>query len=166
MKDNNHFLIGLLLGGVAAGVGALLMAPKSGKELINDISDTYNDIAEKTNDFKDDVKHRSWHLLHPNEACTVCNGNTASKFAAGALAGAVLGATSALLLAPKPGAKLRGDIEDTYHNIVDQGEEWKDTIGDFMHQFQKGAKRGSKIDQILQMAHVGFNIWKNLQKRK
>lgn len=168
MRESN-FLIGLLVGGVAAGLGALLVAPKSGKELIDDITETYGDLAEKTGDFTEEMKHKSWHLLHPGAACPTCNGNSATQFTVGAISGAILGASSALLLAPKPGQKLRKDIESTYHNIVDQGEDWKEHLGDFVHQIQKAMhpnKRGSKLNHILSLANMGLQVWENIQKRK
>lgn len=169
MKDNNHFMVGLLLGGVAAGLGALLMAPKSGKELIHDISDTYNNISEKTGALSEDVKHKTWHMLHPNASCSTCNGESATHFAIGALSGAVLGATSALFLAPKSGANLRKDIEETYESAVEHGTEWKDEIADIIETIQKSvspSKRGSKLNSIVQLANMGLHVWQNMQKRK
>lgn len=169
MKDNNHFLTGLLLGGLAAGITALLMAPKSGKELYNDIADTYTTLAEKTGTISDDIKHKSWHILHPNDACEICEGSS-SHFMTGATIGAVLGVASALLLAPKPGAKLRNDLENTYHNVVDQGEEWKDAAGSFIEKlqtaFNKTGKNASPVQHILDLASVGFQAWQTIQKRK
>lgn len=169
MKDNNHFMAGLLLGGVAAGLGALLLAPKSGKELINDISETYNDIAEKTGTSIEDVKHKTWHMLHPNAACTTCNGESTKNFAVGALSGAILGATSALFLAPKSGVQLRKDIEDTYESAVEKGTEWKEEIADLIENLQKSVssgKRGSRFNHIVQLANMGLHVWQNMQKRK
>ena len=168
MKDNNHFMAGLLLGGVAAGLGALLLAPKSGKELMNDISDTYNDVAEKTGELSDDVKHKTWHMLHPNSSCSTCTNESVTHFAVGALSGAILGATSALFFAPKPGNELRKDIEETYESAVEQGTEWKDEIANFIESLQKSVSpnnRNSKLNNIVQLANMGLHLWQNMQKR-
>lgn len=172
MKNNNHLLTGLVIGGVAAGIAALLTAPKSGEDLCCDISDTYNNLADKTGHFTDEIKHKSWHVLHPGAPCEICDPDTtASNFAIGALAGAVLGAASAFLLAPKSGEKLRKDIQETYHDALDKGENLKDGVEDFIGHLQStlsptGKHNSSKLGQIIDLATTGFTIWQKLQKRK
>lgn len=52
MEDNNSsytkgFLVGALLGGAAGAIAALLFAPKSGKELRQDIADRTEDVVDK-----------------------------------------------------------------------------------------------------------------------
>ena len=47
-KRNNIFLTGLLFGGVLGGVAALLLAPKSGKELRGDIQETGKKVIHET----------------------------------------------------------------------------------------------------------------------
>ncbi|MCX6139963.1 MAG: YtxH domain-containing protein [Candidatus Kapabacteria bacterium] len=52
MEDNNSsytkgFLIGAILGGAAGAVAALLLAPKSGKELRRDIADRTEEVVDK-----------------------------------------------------------------------------------------------------------------------
>lgn len=167
MKDNHHFLTGLLLGGIAAGATALLMAPKSGKELCQNISDTYNSIAEKTGGLSDEIKHKSWHILHPNERCVECEGSSPAHFMKGATLGAIIGITSALFLAPKSGAKLRGDIEKSYNDIMDQGEEWKDATSNFIHNLQKTfgktTKNSSPIHHVLDLVNTGYQMWQNIK---
>lgn len=159
MEDKNHpFLTGLVIGGIAAGIGALLAAPKSGKELISDIGETYNSLASKTHDLPHDIKHKSWHLLHPGESCPECDKNTSSSFAVGALSGALIGAASAFLLAKKPGNKLRKEI-------LENGEEIKEKIQDFVSHLQS-EKKDSPISHIADLANLGFNLWQNYQKRK
>lgn len=44
-------------------------------------------------------------------------------FLLGAVTGAVLGAVTALLLAPKTGRELRSDIVDQYHQVSQKGQE-------------------------------------------
>ena len=48
---NYNFLTGLLFGGVLGGVAALLLAPKSGKELRTDIQDTGKKAIHETEAF-------------------------------------------------------------------------------------------------------------------
>ena len=172
MKNNNHLLTGLVLGGVAAGIAALLTAPKSGEDLCCDIADTYNNIADKTGQFTDEVKHKSWHVLHPGAHCEICEPDTtASNFAIGAIAGAVLGAASAFLLAPKSGQGLRKDIQETYHDAVEKGEDLKEGVEKFLGNLQSSFSSGNKhqsssLGQIIDLASTGFTIWQKLQKRK
>lgn len=52
-QDSNYkpFLIGTLIGGAIGAITALLLAPKSGRELRRDIVDTSNDIYDKASDY-------------------------------------------------------------------------------------------------------------------
>lgn len=172
MKNNNHLLTGLVIGGVAAGIAALLTAPKSGEDLCCDIADTYNDIADKTGEFTDEIKHKSWHVLHPGSHCDICEpDHTVSNFAIGAVAGAVLGVASAFLLAPKSGQGLRKDIQETYHEALDKGSDLKEGVEDFIGHLQStlssaNKNHSSKLGHIIDLATTGFTIWQKLQKRK
>ncbi len=48
MSSKKAFLWGTLVGAVTGAVTALLLAPKSGRELRQDISDTAHKVGEKT----------------------------------------------------------------------------------------------------------------------
>ncbi len=56
-NDNNintkDFLIGVLIGGIAGAASALLLAPKSGKELREDLNKKAQNAKEMTSDFTD-----------------------------------------------------------------------------------------------------------------
>jgi len=62
MKENNSnfksFLMGTLVGSVIGAISALLLAPKSGKELRQNIADTTHDIRDKANDIVNDGKQK------------------------------------------------------------------------------------------------------------
>lgn len=49
-------------------------------------------------------------------------------FLLGAVTGAVIGAVTALLLAPKSGRELRGDIATQYHNVAQKTQEIAGTV--------------------------------------
>lgn len=51
------FLLGAFIGLAGFGVG-LMLAPKSGRELREDISDTFEELKEKTKDFTEDMVDR------------------------------------------------------------------------------------------------------------
>jgi gas vesicle protein len=46
--DGKDFLMGAVVGGLLGAMAALLLAPKSGRELREDISNQYESISEKT----------------------------------------------------------------------------------------------------------------------
>lgn len=50
-STTSSFLMGVLVGGVAGAVVALLLAPKSGKELRRDIAETGEGLLDKAGDF-------------------------------------------------------------------------------------------------------------------
>jgi gas vesicle protein len=54
-ETTRDLLIGGLVGGVLGAAIGLLLAPKSGEQLRQDLVETYDDISEKTQDFADHV---------------------------------------------------------------------------------------------------------------
>lgn len=66
MSENNmngkDFLLGAVVGGLLGAATALLLAPKSGRELRSDISDQYHTISEKTQKIASDVSEKTQKL--------------------------------------------------------------------------------------------------------
>ena len=70
-------------------------------------------------------------------------GNGMSKgLLIGLLAGGALGASIALLYAPKPGRRLRAEIKNKVGDLVDQGEEYLSTVQEKASEIVTDAKRG------------------------
>ncbi|MGD6816903.1 YtxH domain-containing protein [Metabacillus sp. 84] len=57
--NSKDFIIGSLIGGIIGASAALLLAPKSGKDLRTDIGSQANMVAEKTNKIKTDALEKS-----------------------------------------------------------------------------------------------------------
>lgn len=57
--DAKDFLIGALVGGIVGAATALLLAPKSGKELRSDINEQVSNLKEKTDHWKDAAVEKS-----------------------------------------------------------------------------------------------------------
>jgi gas vesicle protein len=55
MADNHGMLKGALIGGVLGAAAALLLAPKTGRELRGDIRDRYVDVQDRTKQILTDV---------------------------------------------------------------------------------------------------------------
>ena len=55
MGKNSGFLLGALIGGSAAAITALLLAPKSGKELRARLAKQLDDVLDSTADYNDQV---------------------------------------------------------------------------------------------------------------
>lgn len=68
MSDNNlngkDFLLGAFVGGVIGALAALLLAPKSGRELREDISEQYHQVSEKTKVLASDMSRKSQQIVH------------------------------------------------------------------------------------------------------
>ncbi|MDB5054096.1 MAG: YtxH-like protein [Bacilli bacterium] len=60
--DGKDFLIGAVVGGVLGAMAALLLAPKSGRELRGDISEQYNNISEKTQKIASNVSEKTVNI--------------------------------------------------------------------------------------------------------
>lgn len=62
-KRNGGFVLGAIIGGAAAAVTALLFAPKSGKELRQDISNEFDDFMDTMYDYKDIAVEKGSELI-------------------------------------------------------------------------------------------------------
>ena len=58
-KRTGGFLKGTLIGAVAAGIGALLFAPKSGKETREDLQQSFDDVKAQLSKGLDEIKEAS-----------------------------------------------------------------------------------------------------------
>jgi gas vesicle protein len=79
MAENNmsgkDFLLGAVVGAALGAITALLLAPKSGKELRGDIAHQYHNVSEKTQEIAGVVKNKSLELAEKAKevAATVTN---------------------------------------------------------------------------------------------
>ncbi len=62
-QSGKSFIVGAILGSIAAGVTALLFAPKKGKELRKDIKKKYGEYSDKTEDLVNNVSDRAMELV-------------------------------------------------------------------------------------------------------
>jgi gas vesicle protein len=90
-SNNSNFLIGALIGGAIASAATLILAPKSGEDLREDITDTYDDIVDNLSDTL--KNNRFWG----EESAS----NNNSPMLWGTIGGCALAAAVALWLAPK-----------------------------------------------------------------
>jgi len=190
MVHDNHlncFLKGAIVGGLTGTIAALLLAPKSGRELRDDLSCTYGDLCDKSHRFSDQVKEKSQGMLHAFDRNHENDEESnASSMLMGGAFGAILGATSALLLAPRSGDKLRQGLGEKYEEIISQAQdfisnvndkghdameyadEWKDTLSTLVSKLSnsKGKRSNSMFDEIVDWANLGIKALQQLQKRR
>ena len=148
-QDHIHtkeFIVGAAVGSLLGSVAALLMAPKSGKRLRQDLNDMYCDLSDSTCDLTRKGKYLARSV--GNQACDwtgkakglvdgakkslcglvsceeECEEEGTRDLIIGGVAGSVLGAAIALLLAPKSGDKFRQDIVDTYEDAIDRTQDY------------------------------------------
>ncbi|UZJ80269.1 YtxH domain-containing protein [Fictibacillus sp. KU28468] len=60
--NSKDFIIGALVGGIVGAASALLMAPKSGKELRNDINEQAGTIKDKSTEWSAMAKDKSSNI--------------------------------------------------------------------------------------------------------
>lgn len=187
--EQKNFLKGALLGGVLGGVTALLVAPKSGRELREDIADGYTSFSERSHDFADDIKKQSYCLLERGQKMFNGVEENHNTFLTGGAIGAVIGAVAALLLAPQAGFKLREHLGDSYdeirekaeevvrgfndkkHNLQDKIEDWRDTFSTIVEKLSQSSRKGSKggyskIDELVEWANLGLRLYHQLHNRR
>lgn len=146
-NKGKEFLVGAAIGGLLGTVAALLVAPKAGKKLREDICDTYCNLSESTEDMVESVSKKSKDFVKDVGCCTgdltdkakdvigeiakwihlrkqeKDNDSTVKDFAIGGIAGGVLGAALGLLLAPKSGDEVRQDIADRYEDVAETAKQ-------------------------------------------
>lgn len=179
-SENNGFLKGAVVGGVLGGIAALLLSPKSGQELRQDIMDGYSTVSDKTND----LKCKSQNLFCSRKDAGFLDKK--STIVVGSLLGGVIGAIAALLLAPESGKTLRekfGDhfdeirdkaeefiegIDSKGHEVLDHVEDWKDTLAFIVQKLSKKGKKqaNSAMDEIMDWASLGLRVFDQIQKRR
>ncbi|MRV05756.1 YtxH domain-containing protein, partial [Staphylococcus aureus] len=62
MAKKGGFLLGAVVGGTAAAIAALLLAPKSGKELRDELAAQADDLMDMASDYTDMAKEKSTEL--------------------------------------------------------------------------------------------------------
>lgn len=183
-QNQGDLLKGALIGGILGGAAALLLAPKSGSELRDDIENTYRKLSDTTHDVAENLRKTGHKCLHPFEECE--EENHTSPFLVGGAIGAVIGVVAALLLAPQSGGALREALGEKYETIrekaedfasdinskrrsaMDQVGDWKDTLTTIIGKLssRKGKKSGLHLDEIMDWAGLGLSLMQQLQKRR
>jgi|GEM_PF-3044026 len=187
------FMKSALIGGILGGVAGLLLAPKAGRALREDLADCCNTFACKTKDFAEGLHEAGAHFC---ACCGYEEGECESDkecchrtpLVAGGALGAVIGAVAALLLAPQSGTRLQSTLGDKYDSIREQAEsflssaeekgrhtadtldEWKDTLATLVHRFSqgKGNKRNGSapfMNDIAEWASLGLNLYQKFNKK-
>lgn len=187
--DQMDFLKGALIGGCLGGVAALLLAPKSGKDLIHDISDSYGFMNTQSQEYASSLKSSIKNILDMLQ-----KGGSDSRYAylLGGAAGAVIGALAGLLIAPEAGNKLRARLgynyDDIYEkamdmiegikdkkndlasDIEDKIEDWKDIfekIVDKLGTVPRSKKpQGVHLNNILDWATLGLRCYNQMKVRR
>jgi gas vesicle protein len=65
-ESSNSFLLGVVIGGLAGAAAALLLAPKSGKEIRSNINHQAGSLKEKTVQLRANVMNKSNELTSKN----------------------------------------------------------------------------------------------------
>lgn len=60
--DGKDFLIGAVVGGLLGAMAALLLAPKSGRELRQDITEQYSSVSDKTQQVASTVSEKTLQI--------------------------------------------------------------------------------------------------------
>lgn len=182
-ENESGFLKGAIIGGVLGSAVSLLAAPKSGRELRDDITDGYNKITEEAHSISDQLKDRGYHLLHPFEEEEEESGNY-TPFVVGGALGVTIGAVAAFLLYTQSGKRLRKNLNNQYENLYDRAEDfvadlndrgqdaleriddWKHAIGKIANKLNSKGKRRSKVEEILDWAGLGLDLIHQFKKRR
>lgn len=176
--EDNGLLKGVLIGSVIGGAAGLLLAPKAGRELRNELTHGYSSLSGKAHHLANSLSHTfeaNNHEPQPHRSLLT-----------GAALGAVICTIAALLLAPKSGKKLREELGDKYEEIqeraqgfmnnihehgqeaIEHVEEWKDILGTLVDKLSQSKKKnhGSHLDTILDWATIGVQLLQHAKARR
>lgn len=73
------FIVGALVGAAVAALASLLLAPKSGKELREDIGDTTNKAVDQASNYLDTARHKGQDVVEDVEEKASAYFDVASK---------------------------------------------------------------------------------------
>lgn len=186
MSDQHNgfdFVKGALIGGVLGSVAALLSAPKSGRELRDDIVDTYNTVNHKSQEVASNFRDKRRQLARylNGERPAAPRGNALIK---GGIAGLTVGAIAALLLARKSGKQLRRDLNNQYAHVrhragdfvsdldhrreavMENVENWKDTLASLIDKATAKKRGGAPVSEIAEWANLGLRLYQQFQNRR
>lgn len=124
-NNNNKLVMGAAAGGIL-GAAALLLATKPGKELRSDLLGKYHDAAAQAIE----ASRRGREVLSKlsRQQPQVVEEGVKRHFLIGSIAGSLIGATAALLLATKSGCELRRDLSETYEDVSEKTAELANTV--------------------------------------
>jgi len=93
------------------------------------------------------------------------NDMNSKDFLLGVVVGGIIGAATALLLAPKPGNELRGDIKETWHTVSHKTQELAHQIGERGQEIAKtvGAQTSELLHKAKEVASAVADEVKNLR---
>lgn len=169
-NETSDIMKGVVVGSLIGGAAGLLLAPKAGRKLRDDISNSYDAITHK---------FESNGQRYPN--------GSHNSMMTGAAIGAVVCAIAALLLAPKSGKRLREELGDKYEeiyeraedfiknvqdkgtNAIDHLDDWKDVLATLVDHLSNAKKRGShasNLDTILDWANLGVQMLQQVKGRR
>lgn len=117
-NSNYTFLYGILAGGIAGAAAALLLAPKTGKQIRKKIKDTYDDISEKIEDTKDSLVDQGEDLIETAQGWMSGSDTKSNIIIGGITGGLFLGAVAAFILAYKSQGR------DAYEAFVEKAQEF------------------------------------------
>jgi len=174
MAKKEGFVKGAVVGGLVGSAVGLLLAPKSGKELRCDISDTYCNISEKGHELKNAISEKGHAIKEKIRGSaedvreSLSEEEDSNEFFVGSVIGALVGATAAVLLAPKAGKEMRRDIEKAYDAVKDRAEDFRDNVKENVSDLAKRGQKaaGTSMDDFIELAQVGLKAWNNLQRRR
>lgn len=184
MNNNMDFLKGACIGGLIGAIAGLLVAPKAGSELCDEIADRYNSLNEKRCEVSKNLKDKTQALLHAFD--DKHEGHSNQAFVIGTALGSIIAVVAALLLAPQSGNKLRATLGSTYddirkkaekfiadvdtqkNHVVDELSDWKDTLITVVNKLShaKGKNNNSHLEDILDYAVLGVQLFQQLKNRK
>jgi len=184
--DKIDFAKGALMGGCVGSLLALLLAPKSGKDLRGDILDGYHSIYDQSQEYAGDVKSRAQELM---DSLQEGDEGHYPPLLIGGMAGAIIGALAGLLLAPQSGSQLRAKLGDEYEGIYEKAQEfvdgmhekkdalenkwedWKDIFSTIVNKLtattsKKKPSKGGGLDEIWNWANLGLRLYNQVQARR
>lgn len=180
---SQRLVMGLIAGGLIGAGAALILTPKSGKQLRRHLSDVCQNLAETTDEIKESLLQRGEEFIDSAQEWTKSPQSPSTiSLAIGGITGCALGATIAILISHqnektctnprnhfKEASRFSHDIGLKAQTWISNAKSFVDTMHDVLHTEEAESKPtsgSSPIHEILELASLGARLFQNFKNRR
>lgn len=167
-ESAKQMVLGAVAGSIVGAGTALLLAPKSGEDLREDINDTYQDLKE---DFKEGIIQQGENLMK-NSGWSSKSSSSNTNILIGGIAGGILCAAAVYLLTQKSrksSGLISEDFKERAGSFINGA---KSVLSNVVETLDEGEERiqkassNSNVDDIVELVTIGLKLFQSFKNRR